>query len=466
MFFVILLSVLLVIVAAYLRKTIYNDYWKQRNVVQLGEIMADFIFGDRSISEIYKEIYDKYPSEKYVGNYFGTRKCLILRDLRDAQAVLATDFESFHGRVIPVNDDDVLGNNLLTINDYNRWKLIRQKISPIFTSAKLKNMCNILEKCASDFVEMVKENKEMRDKSFNTLYTYTTASIGASVFGIDTNMKSSMDSSFLEMARKTVEPSLSSNIKLAVGLLSPSLFKLLNIKIFGDHEEFFVGAVKKVLNMRRNETKAIQDFIDMCLELQRNGTMKDLATGYELEPTDEIMAAQAFFFFLAGADTTATTMHFILLELASNPAILKRLHKEIDDVFTKFDRSFTYEVIDNMQYLDMVLNEAMRKYPPIGIIQRECTKNTVLPGGNLKVEQGITVTIPILAIHRDPKNYPNPDIFDPERFNSENVTNLPKFGYLPFGEGKRICLGKLCPFRIFFLHYAETCALFHMLILF
>ncbi|KAI5638577.1 cytochrome p450 domain-containing protein [Phthorimaea operculella] len=168
--------------------------------------------------------------------------------------------------------------------------------------------------------------------------------------------------------------------------------------------------------------------------------MKDATTGFELEPTVEVLAAQAFFFFLAGSDTTAGTMHFTLLELSNNPPILKRVHDEIDKVFHNKDQ-LNFEDIDKLQYLEMVVNEAMRMYPPIGLMQRKCTKDTKLPVGGLKVEKDCLVLIPVYAVHRDENHYPNSDVFDPERFSPENVKSIPKFAYMPFGEGNRICLG-------------------------
>ncbi|XP_028177596.1 cytochrome P450 6B5-like [Ostrinia furnacalis] len=169
--------------------------------------------------------------------------------------------------------------------------------------------------------------------------------------------------------------------------------------------------------------------------------MKDKSNDYELEPTDELLAAQGFFFFLAGTDTGANTMHFTLLELASNPDVLQRLHKEIDQVFEETNGEVTYDVIDKLVYLDMVVNETLRKFPPLGALQRECVRNTVLPVGNLKVERGVTVVIPTYAIHTDENFFPNPEKFDPERFAPENAAYFPKYGYMPFGEGRRICLG-------------------------
>ncbi|KAJ8733657.1 hypothetical protein PYW07_014208 [Mythimna separata] len=397
------------------------------------------MFSKESIPIMVKKIYNDYD-EPYIGMTQGTIPTLVLKQPEDIKAVLAGDFQSFHSRGIIANPNDLLADNLLFMNDFQRWKIIRQKLSPVFTSAKLKSMFYILEQCSRDFVVYLEDNLHKHEKPFNALYTYTTSSIGAAVFGIDTQTKNTMDSPFLEMAWKTLEPSIKQNIIITVSNVFPSLYKMLQLKVFGEYEDFFVGAVKKVLAERRQETTKRHDFIDICLELQKQGMMQDSTTGYELEPTDEVLAAQAFFFFIAGADTSASTMHYTLLELSNNPKILKKLHKEIDSVVESGAKEITYSDIEKMQYLDKVLNEAMRKYPPIGVIQRLCSKDTYLPSG-VKIEKDNIVMVPVFALHRDEKYFSSPDVFDPERFSSENVSNINNYVYLPFGEGNRICIG-------------------------
>lgn len=422
------------------------DYWKKRNVpfVKKGlfGVIWELLRGGCSLAEIYNEIYNKYPSDPHVGTFLSRKPVLLIRDLDNVQAVLTGDFLSFHNRGILTNPNDLLADNVLTMEDYQRWKLVRQKITPVFTSAKLKNMFYIMERSAKDFVAFVEDNKALQKKPFDLVYTYTSAAIGASVFGINTQTKSVMDSPFLDMAWKSVNPSLQLNMKFFIANTYPWLFKLLKCKVFGDHEDFFIGVVKKVLQERRCETEKRHDFIDLCLELQKNGTMKDPATNFQLEPTDELLAAQAFFFFLAGADTSATAIHFTLIELANNPEILKRLHKEIDELFDRSNNKLTYDLIEKLQYLDMVLNESMRKYPPIGLMNRKCTEDTILPVGGLKITKGTMVVIPVLAIHRDPKYFADPEKYDPERFNQDNAKNIVKCSYLPFSEGGRVCIGK------------------------
>lgn len=424
-----------------------SDYWKKRDVVQessftaLGPILKLFL-GDRSLPEMIKDIYDKHPTEPYVGLLWGSKPALLLRDPELVQHVFTTDFQSFHSRGFVTNpEDDKLADNILFMEDYPKWKLIRQKLSPVFTSSRLKNMFYILEHSSRDFARFVEQNQNVYKNPFDLLYTYTTASIGSAVFGIDTRAQNTMNSPFLEMSTQSVAPSFINNVRFFVGTSCATLYKFLKIKIFGDHENFFIGVVKNVLKERKTEKVRRHDFIDICTELQKNGVMKDSTTGIEVEPSDELLAAQAYFFFIAGADTSANTMNFTLMELAQNVDILSRLHKEIDEVYSD-SNILSYEDVDKLHYLDMVINEAMRKYPPIGILQRKCAKTTILPVGNLKIEKGVMMIIPVFGLHRDEKHYPKPEVYDPERFCGDTMKN--KYTFLPFGEGNRVCIGKAC----------------------
>jgi len=82
-------------------------------------------------------------------------------------------------------------------------------------------------------------------------------------------------------------------------------------------------------------------------------------------------------------------------------------------------------------------------YPSVVAITRECTKPITLRGTDVTVEKGMMVLVPILGLHHDPKYYPDPERFDPERFSEAEKKKRPQFCYLPFGEGPRICIGSV-----------------------
>nr|CAD7416265.1 unnamed protein product [Timema poppensis] len=92
-----------------------------------------------------------------------------------------------------------------------------------------------------------------------------------------------------------------------------------------------------------------------------------------------------------------------------------------------------------------MFSESLRKHPTVMFLRRQCTKLFELKNGAGKVcriEPKTSIIIPTYAIHNDPKYYQDPEIFDPERFSEENIQNRPKYTYLPFGEGPRICLAR------------------------
>ena len=88
------------------------------------------------------------------------------------------------------------------------------------------------------------------------------------------------------------------------------------------------------------------------------------------------------------------------------------------------------------------LLETLRKYPPVPVLNRECTKEWQVPDSDLILERGTDIIIPVKGFHYDPQYYPEPDKFIPERFSAENVTkSYAKMPFLPFGDGPRNCIG-------------------------
>lgn len=86
----------------------------------------------------------------------------------------------------------------------------------------------------------------------------------------------------------------------------------------------------------------------------------------------------------------------------------------------------------------------MRKYPPIPVLSRMSTEQYTFPGTNVTIPKDIRIFIPVYAIQRDPKNYSDPEVFDPERFDEENVKLRHPSIYMPFGDGPRNCIGNSC----------------------
>lgn len=95
----------------------------------------------------------------------------------------------------------------------------------------------------------------------------------------------------------------------------------------------------------------------------------------------------------------------------------------------------------------MWILETLRKYPAAAFLSRRCTKDYRVEGTDVVLEKGCIVFIPVMGLHHDPKYFPDPQKFNPERFNEKNKRNIRQFTYLPFGEGPRNCIGKKCIFE-------------------
>ncbi|TDC86723.1 cytochrome P450 [Actinomadura sp. 7K507] len=143
---------------------------------------------------------------------------------------------------------------------------------------------------------------------------------------------------------------------------------------------------------------------------------------------------------LAAHHTTGVAISWTLYLLAKHPDAADRVAKEIDDVLG--DRAVPeYGDLKRLTYLDMVLREAMRLYPPGPYGAREATEDVVL--GDYTVPAGTTIFYPFWAVHMNPEYWPDPQAFDPERFTPEASANRPRLAYIPFGIGPRSCEGSV-----------------------
>ncbi|KAF9413771.1 hypothetical protein HW555_008106 [Spodoptera exigua] len=399
---------------------IYNEnYWRKRGVAfysknkVLGPIW-DFLVSPRPLFQIFGDLYKQYKHEPAVGIGQFLTPAMFVINQKNVQQVLSGDFQSFNHRGVESIEGDQLSDNITFMNG-PRWKLMRSNMTPLFTANKLKNMYYIMDKSAQDFVKYLKNNpKTCEGNLFETLMMFCNAAVCGAIFGIGS--ESIFDTPFLNVAKGISQSNLSMRLKFVSFLLSPKMCSYLGIKLFKEHEEFFVKSIGEVLKRRDQENVKRHDFADIALAIQKNGTMRDRTTGYEIEPTTGILSAQALFFFTAGVEPCANAIYATLYLLSVHPDILAKVHQEIDEHFVKYNNNVTYDVICEMEYTEKALSEALRMFPPIGYLTRQCVQDTVLPVGNIHVKKGTKMFTPIYDIHHDPELYPDPEVFDPERF--------------------------------------------------
>jgi len=154
--------------------------------------------------------------------------------------------------------------------------------------------------------------------------------------------------------------------------------------------------------------------------------------------TDREVRDQVMTLMFAGHDTSTSTLTFMMYELARHPEVAERLREEGDRVLG--GEPPTVESLEEMPYLEMVLDEVLRLYPPAWIGPRRAVREFEF--GGYTVPRGAYVNYCSWASHRIPEVFPEPEAFVPERFERQRKAALPRGAYVPFGGGRRICIGK------------------------
>ena len=189
------------------------------------------------------------------------------------------------------------------------------------------------------------------------------------------------------------------------------------------------GAVDHVIAERRRNPSDSADLLSMLM------TARDEDTGETM--TDEQLRVEVTTFLLAGQETTSLALTWIWYLLSQHPAAQQRLEDEVDAALD--GRPPEYNDLVNLPYVRMVIDEAMRLYPPAWGFSRQAIGDDRIGGFNLP--GGFLVFVVPYVLHRLPAFWNNPDVFDPERFTPERAADRPKFVYLPFGAGPRQCIG-------------------------
>ncbi|XP_063930041.1 probable cytochrome P450 6a17 [Zophobas morio] len=428
------------------------QYWKRRNLpylepsIPFGNSVNPLRRKEHSSIRL-KRTYDYMKSKgwKHCGLFTVLTPTYLVIDLDYLKNIMTKDFQYFVDRGIYHNEkDDPLSAHLFAIGG-QKWRNLRTKLTPTFTSGKMKAMFQTLVDCVPNFVDKI-ESDRVNEKPIDikeALGCFTTDIIGSCAFGLDCNAFEEENSPFREYGRKFFIPTFSGMVRGIFLANFPNLARTLGLSLTPkDISDFFIKVVNDTVTYREKNNFTRKDFMQLLIDLKNN----KLATenGYKHDGntlTNDEIAAQSFVFFIAGFETSSTTMTFALYELSKNQEIQDKVRDEINTVLAKHGGKITYEAIQEMKYMDLVLNETLRKYPPLPVLTRKCVKEYKIPDEDIIIEKGTIIAIPVLAIHYDEDYYPVPENFDPERFTEENRSKRHNYAHIPFGEGPRICIG-------------------------
>lgn len=436
----VVLSVNLTIGALLLAYFFYKrtfEYWKTRDVPYLK---PQFPYGNTKglgtkfhtfalMHKVYNELKNKGPLG---GIYISLRPTAIITNLDLVKAILVKDFNYFSNRGIYYNaKDDPISEHISNIEN-EQWKNIRSKLTPTFTSGKLKIMFDTISNISEKFMLTI-ERETLTDGSLEIkeiMARFTCDVIGNVAFGIECDSLNDKTAKFFDMAVKSMDSF--DFVQRLVLMGYKNMARALRMKLTPDDvSKFYSDVVKSIVGYRsQNKDVKRADLMNILIQMMQSENLS----------MDQI-TAQSFFYFVAGYETTSTTLTFCIYELSQNQELQDEARKDVTNTLSKNQNQLTYKAVNELNYVDKIVKETLRKWPPSVSVQREASANYKVPNSKIIIEKGCAIMVPVYGIHHDESIYPNPGKFDPSRFDAEEAEKRHQFAFLPFGEGPRGCPG-------------------------
>jgi cytochrome P450 len=335
------------------------------------------------------------------------------------QEILVTKQRDFiKGRYLQ-RTKKVFGEGLLTSEgDFHHRQ--RRLVQPAFHQDRIASYARIMTSYAE------REMSSWKDGQVLDIHTemmrFTMSIVAKCLFGTDIRTESSQ-----------ITKDLTTTIEYFNRLSSPLsniLQKLPTNKKYESAVKRIDSMVRGLIEKRRSSNENQSDLMSMLLRAKdQDGTTM----------TDQQIRDEVLILFTAGHETTANALTWTWYLLSENPSVEKRLHDEVDSVIPK-DQVPRTEDANSLQYTRQVFTESMRLYPPAWIVPREAIRDCEI--GRYLIPKGGQVVVSQFVNHHDPRFFPDPERFDPDRWAPEDEKNLPKFAYFPFGGGSRSCVGE------------------------
>lgn len=341
-----------------------QGYWKSLGIpceephFILGNLSG--VQTKRGFWQIWEEYYNRFKGTgPFAGFYWFFKPAVFVLDPALVKNILIKDFSNFTDRGFFHNEkDDPLSGQLFLL-DGAKWRNMRNKLSPTFTSGKMKYMFPTVTKVGDEFIEVLEKMLEPEGSVIEVkelLARFTTDVIGTCAFGIECSSLKDPNAEFRIMGRRSLVEQRHGRFVIAFMASFIDLAKKLHFKQTPeDIEHFFMRIVRETVEYREKNNIRRNDFMDMLIDLKNKKLMKSEHGDELTNLTLEEIAAQAFVFFTAGFETSSTTLGFTLYELAQHQQIQDKARKEVLSKLDKYEQKFTYECMKEMSYLNQMV---------------------------------------------------------------------------------------------------------------
>ncbi|XP_052803394.1 cytochrome P450 3A24-like [Mya arenaria] len=423
-----------------------QSYFKRMGIRQRKTM---FFLGD--IIEIakkglgYLDIDDYKTYGKVFGTYAGNRPTLVISDPEIIKQITVKQFDKFTNRSQLLNLPE-FWKSAVSVADGDTWRNMRHTLSPTFTSGKMRHMGPYLQKCLDVFHEILDKKSQENPEGFDidpVVRGYTIDVTCSTGFGTEVSAQTDPNNPFNRHAKValTFKPATSPMFLMyvffpdVVGAF-PKLFPMDFVP--KDSLDFFIDASKSFIDERKKGHSKYKDLLQLMVNAHQDD--EDDKTPNENRTqglTDTEVIANSIMFMLAGFDTTASSIAWVLYDLALNPDVQEKLIEAIDEEIG--ENKLSYDNVFNMRYMDMVMSETLRIHPPAQRLNREASEDIEIKG--LKIQKGMDCTYCPTILHFVEEYWDEPNKFNPERFSPENKDRINEYAYMPFGLGPRNCIG-------------------------
>jgi len=335
----------------------------------------------------------------------------------------------------------ILGKGLLT-SDGGQWRQQRKLIQPAFRHDRLSAYSDVMVAHALRTAEGFGD-EEVRDIGAE-MGKLTLAVVVKSLFGGDLPLEAA------DLGETLLAIADAANQRMSSPLQLPSWAPTRKNRREKRALTRLNAVLRLLIQTRRASVECRDDLLSVLLAAADDESHAGMS---DRQLRDEMMTL-----FLAGQETTANALTWTWYLLARHPRVETRLWEELDRVLA--GRLPAAADLPDLPFTEMVIREAMRLYPPAPAFAREPIEDVVL--GGYRVAKGSLITISTYALHRDPRFFPDPERFDPDRFAPGWEESIPRYAYLPFGGGPRVCIGNgfaMMEARLLLATIAQRCRL-------
>jgi cytochrome P450 len=335
--------------------------------------------------------------------------------------VLVEQADKFHKpRLIKRAFAPFAGEGLLT-SDGPLWKQQRKLVRPAFHHGALATYADVMVKHTGRTIDRFEDGRVIELQG--TMSELTLPIVVECLFGGDVTRYAAEVSALMSAVLDASNHRLNSALRLPSWMPTPRHIR--ERRALGRLDEI----IHELIAARRASSDGRRDLLSMLL------TAVDADSGVRM--SDEQLRDEMMTLFLAGHETIANALTWTWYLLSQNPGAEAALLDEVDGVLQ--GRMPALADLANLPYTEMVVREALRLYPPAPGVAREPIEDVTI--GGYSVPRGSLVSITSYAMQRDARFFPDPERFDPGRFAAGWEQRLPRYAYLPFGGGPRICIG-------------------------